>query len=330
MVSVKRKARLRGCALFAMAFFTLLTSVTAQAQPFPSRPLKVVVPYPAGGATDILARAVTQRLSDGLGRPVIVENRGGGGGNIAAELVAKSAADGYTLLFGGTPTLAINPALYSKLPFNPLTDFTPVGPAGILALTMIVSANSPARSVADLVALAKSKPDQLNYASSGVGGTTFLAMELFKTIAGIRITHVPYKGTTAGIADIISGNIDVMFDSWVTSDPLVKSGKLRYLAVASAKRSALNPAVPTFAELGFPVEVSVWHGFVAPVGTPAEIVTRLGVELMKVTSQPEFRVRLAPLGMEPLTSTPEEFSTFIRAEMAKWATVVRDSGAKAE
>lgn len=319
----------RPAALVAMAF-VLLSNTSALGQGYPNRPVKVVVPYPAGGATDVLARATVQRLGENLGRQIVVENRGGGGGNIAAESVARSSADGYTLLFGGTPTLAINPSLYSKLAFDPLTDFAAVGPAGSLALTMVVSANSPVHTVAELVALAKSKPGKLNYASSGVGGTTFLAMEVFKNRAGVQITHIPYKGTTAGLADIIGGSIDVMFDSWVTSDPLVKAGKLRYLGVASNKRSALNPSVPTIAESGFPVEVSVWHGIVAPAGTPSDIVSRLGVALMKVTSHPEFRELLAPIGMEPQSSTPGEFTTFIRSEIAKWGKIVRESGVAAE
>ena len=302
----------------------------ASAQGYPARTVKVIVPYPPGGATDVLARTASQRLTDLLGRQVVVENRAGGGGNIGADAVAKSPADGYTLLFGGTPTLAINPSLYAKLPFDPLNDFSPIGLAGTLALTLIVSANSPVQSVADLVALAKAKPGQLNYASSGVGGTTFLAMEVFKTVAGVRITHIPYKGTTAGMADMIGGSIDVMFDSWVTSDPMVKTGKLRYLGVASAKRSAINPSVPTIGESGYPVEVSVWHGFVAPAGSPPEAITRLSTELTKVTTNSDYRDRLAAIGMEPLTNTPAEFAAFIRSETVKWAKVVRESGAKAE
>ena len=320
-------------AVLALSVFVAFITAAQQAcaQGYPNRPVRLIVPYPPGGATDVLARAAAQRLSENVGKQVLVENRAGGGGNIAADSVAKSPADGYTLLFGGTPTLAINSSLYAKLPFDPLTDFAPIGLAGSLALTMIVSANSPVHSVNDLIALAKSKPGQLNYASSGVGGTTFLAMEMFKTAAGVQITHIPYKGTTAGMADMIGGSIQVMFDSWVTSDPLVKAGKLRYLGVASAKRSALNPDVPTIIESGFPgLEVSVWHGLVAPAGTPPDIINKLSVELMKVTALPEYRERLATIGMEPLTTTPSQFAAYIRSETAKWAQVVRNSGVKAE
>lgn len=330
MLATGHARSLRRRTQISFAAMVLLASAAAHGQGYPSRPVRVIVPYPAGGATDVLARAASQRLTDNIGRQIVVENRAGGGGNIAADSVAKSPADGYTILFGGTPTLAINPSLYSKLPFDPLTDFAPIGLAGSLALTLIVAASSPVQSIADLIALAKSKPGQLNYASSGVGGTTFLAMEMFKTAAGVRITHIPYKGTTAGMADMMGGRIDVMFDSWVTSDPMVKTGKLRYLGVASARRSALNPAVPTISESGLPVEVSVWHGFVAPTGTPPEIITRLSAELMKVTAHPEYAARLTTIGMEPLTNTPAEFAAFIRSETAKWAKVVRDSGAKAE
>ncbi|MSQ71720.1 MAG: tripartite tricarboxylate transporter substrate binding protein [Betaproteobacteria bacterium] len=327
MVRVLKRAAL-GLSVFAVF---IIAAHEAYSQGYPNRPVRLIVPYPPGGASDVLARAAAQRLSENVGKQILVENRPGGGGNIAADSVAKSPADGYTLLFGGTPTLAINPSLYAKMPFDPLTDFAPIGLAGSLALTMVVSANFPVYSVNDLIALAKSKPGQLNYASAGVGGTTFLAMEMFKTAAGVQITHIPYKGTTAGLADMMGGSIQVMFDSWVTSDPLVKAGKLRYLGVASAKRSALNPDVPTIIESGFPgLEVSVWHGLVAPAGTPPDIINKLSVELMKVTALPEYRERLATIGMEPLTNTPSQFAAYIRSETAKWAEVVRNSGVKAE
>lgn len=316
--------------LFAAVLLGALPWV-AKAQNYPSKPIRLLVPYSSGGGTDIMARAAAQKLSESLGQPIVVENRLGAGGNIAAEAVAKAAPDGYTLFFGATGPLAINPTLYAKLSFDPVKDFVPIGLVGTLPLFLVVPSNHPAQSVKDFIAFSKARPGQLNYASAGVGGTTHLAMELFKATAGLDIVHVPYKGTTAGMADMLAGNIQVMFDGWVGTVPQVRTGKLRYLGVATSKRSNFAPELPTVAEQGFPgFEASVWYGLLAPAGTPRDIVNKLSIELAKVMALPELRERFASLGMEPLTSTPEQFANFIRTETVKWAKVVRDSGAKAE
>lgn len=301
------------------------------AQSYPTKPIRLLVPYAAGGATDIMARVVAQKLSENLGQQVVVENRPGAGGNIAADAVAKAAPDGYTLFFGSTGPLVINPSLYAKLSFEPVKDFAPIGLVGDMPLFLVVPVSQPVHSIKDLIALAKAKPGQLNYASSGVGGTTHLAMELFKTTAGVDILHIPYKGTAAGVADMLAGNIQVMFDVMATSGPHVKTGKLRFIGVTTTKRSAFAPDVPTIADAGFPgFEATFWTGFLAPAGTPREIINKLSAELAKVIALPELRERFATLGMEPRTSNPEQFAAFIRSETVKWAKVVRDSGAKAD
>ena len=316
--------------LFAAVLLGALPWV-AKAQNYPSKPIRLLVPYSSGGGTDIMARAAAQKLSESLGQPIVVENRLGAGGNIAAEAVAKAAPDGYTLFFGATGPLAINPTLYAKLSFDPVKDFVPIGLVGTLPLFLVVPSNHPARSVTVFIAFSKAPRGQPTYASAGVGGPTPLARELFKATAGLDIVHVPYKGTTAGMADMLAGNIQVMFDGWVGTVPQVRTGKLRYLGVATSKRSNFAPELPTVAEQGFPgFEASVWYGLLAPAGTPRDIVNKLSIELAKVMALPELRERFASLGMEPLTSTPEQFANFIRTETVKWAKVVRDSGAKAE
>jgi tripartite-type tricarboxylate transporter receptor subunit TctC len=314
-----------------LALLMLASPLVASAQAYPHKPIRLIVPYPAGGATDVMARAIAAKMATALAVQMVVENRTGAGGNIAAAAAAKSAPDGYTLFFGATGPLAVNPALYDKLPFDPVKDFAPIGMVGLMPLFVTVPVTLRANSLKDLVALAKARPGSLNYASSGVGGTTHLAMELLKSHAGAEITHVPYKGTAAGVADMLGGNIDAMFDAWPTTGPHVQTGKLRFLAVSTAQRSALEPQVPTVAESGFPgFDLSVWYGLLAPTGTPPEIIARLSAETAKVMASPELKERFAALGMEPLTSTPAQFASHIRSETTKWAKVVRDSGAKAE
>lgn len=303
----------------------------AAAQAFPNKPIRLIVPYPAGGSTDVMARTFADKLATALAVQVVVDNRAGAGGNIATGAAAKAPADGYTLLFGATGPLAINPALYDKLPFDPVKDFVPIGLVGLMPLFLTVPAALPVQTLKDLVALAKARPGQLNYASSGIGGTTHLAMEWLKSQTGISITHVPYKGTAAGVSDMIGGNIQVIFDAWPTTGPHMQSGKLKYLAVSTAKRSALEPHLPTVAESGLTgFDLYVWYGVMAPVGTPADIVAKLSGEAAKVMVLPDLKARFASLGMEPMTGTPEQFAEHLRAETAKWARIVRDSGAKAE
>ncbi len=314
------------CSLMLAAAFP-----AAAAEPYPNKPIRLIVPYAAGGGTDVMARAFAQRLASALSVQIVVENRTGAGGNIAASAVAKAAPDGYTLFFGAAGPLAVNPALYDKLPFDPVKDFAPIGLVGSMALFLTVPASMPVKSVKDLVALAKAKPGQLNYASAGIGGTTHLAMEVLKTETGANLTHVPYKGTAAGVADMLGGNIQVIFDAWTSTSPHVESGKLKYLAVSTSARSTLAPQVPTMAESGFPgFNVFVWYGILAPAGTPSEVVDKLGRETLKVMAQPELKEAFARLGMEPMSGGPEQFAAFIRSETVKWAKIVRDAGAKAE
>ncbi|CAM5779068.1 Bug family tripartite tricarboxylate transporter substrate binding protein [Rhizobacter fulvus] len=303
----------------------------AAAQAYPNKPIRLIVPYAAGGATDLMARSIAQKLGTGLGVQVIVDNRGGAGGNIAAEMAAKAPPDGYTLFFGATGQLVINPALYAKLNFDPMKDFAPIGLVGQLPLFLTVPATSPVNSVAELVAAVRAKPDKFNYGSSGIGGTTHLAMEMLKAHTGMSITHVPYKGTAAAVNDMLGGSLQVMFDAWATTGTHVHSGKLRFLAVSSAARSSFEPKVPTVAESGYPgFDLGVWYALLAPAGTPPDVIARLSAETAKVTAQPELKQIFATMGMEPMTGSAEQLGSFMRSEAVKWAKVVRDSGAKAE
>ena len=318
-----------GAALSAAMLAALPPSAGAQA--YPDKPIRLIVPYPAGGGADVMARAIAEKLTTALAVQIVVENRVGAGGNIAASVAAKAPADGYTLFFGAAGPLAVNPALYEKLPFDPVKDFMPIGLVGKMPLFLTVPVSLPVQSLKELIELAKARPGQLNYASSGIGGTTHLAMEVLKSQTGAGITHVPYKGTAAGVADMLGGSIQAIFDAWATTGPHVQAGKLRFLAVSTAGRSALEPQLPTVAESGFPgFDLYVWYGLMAPAGTPPEVIAKLSSETAKVMAQADLKERFARLGMEPMTSTPEQFATHLRAETAKWAKIVRDSGARAE
>ena len=314
-------------ALLALA----AVATDAAAQAYPNKPIRLIVPYAVGGASDLMARAIAQKLGAGLGVQVIADNRGGAGGNIAAEMAAKAPPDGYTLFFGATGQLVINPALYAKLNFDPMKDFAPIGLVGQLPLFLTVPATSPVKSVAELVADVRAKPDRFNYGSSGIGGTTHLAMEMLKAHTGMSITHVPYKGTAAAVNDMLGGSLQVMFDAWATTGPHVQAGKLRFLAVSSAARSSFEPKVPTVAESGYPgFDLGVWYALLAPAGTPPDVIARLSAETAKVTAQPELKQTFGTMGMEPMTGSADQLGTFMRSEAVKWAKVVRDSGAKAE
>jgi len=317
--------------MFTALLVLAAASTDAGAQAYPNKPIRLIVPYAAGGATDLMARSIAQKLGTGLGVQVIVDNRGGAGGNIAAEMAAKAPPDGYTLFFGATGQLVINPVLYAKLSFDPMKDFAPIGLVGQLPLFLTVPATSPINSVAELVAAVRAKQDKFNYGSSGIGGTTHLAMEMLKAHTGMSITHVPYKGTAAAVNDMLGGSLQVMFDAWATTGPHVQAGKLRFLAVSSAARSSFEPKVPTVAESGYPgFDLGVWYALLAPAGTPADVIARLSAETAKVTAQPELKQTFGTMGMEPMTSSAEQLGTFMRSEAVKWAKVVRDSGAKAE
>jgi tripartite-type tricarboxylate transporter receptor subunit TctC len=309
------------------ACFILLFSCALGAQDFPNRPLRLIVTVPPGGAADFIARLVGGKLSESLGQPVVVENRGGAGGTIAADAVAKASPDGYTLLQNSITTHGVGPHLYSKLPYDPVKDFAPVSGLALLPLIMAVNAELPSKSVPELITLAKTS--NLNFASSGNGGAPHMAAELFKSVTGAPLTHVPYKGSGPAVADLVGGRVQIMFDAAPSLIAHVRSGKLRVLAAASAERNRLLPDVPTFAELGYPkVAVSLWYGLLVPAATPKPVIERLNRDVAKALGSPDVREKLLAQGAEPMPGTPEAFGAFMQEEMAKWAPVVKQAGVK--
>jgi tripartite-type tricarboxylate transporter receptor subunit TctC len=303
----------------------------AKAQEYPSKPIRLVVPFAAGGATDVLARLVGERLTASLGQQVVVDNRPGAGGNIGSDIVARAEPDGYTILMGAVGTHAINPSLYPKMPYDPVKDFAPVTLVASVPNVLVVNPEVPAKSVQELIDLAKAKPGELNFASSGNGTSIHLSGELFKAMTGTDIVHVPYKGSGPAVTDLLGGQVQMMFDNMPSSLPHVKAGKLRALGVTSAKRSPALPEVPTIAEAGVPgYDATSWFGILAPAGTPEPVVTRLQGAIVQALGEPEMRQRMADLGAEPVGDTPAEFGQFIAAEIAKWAKVVNDAGVKLE
>ncbi len=301
------------------------------AQGYPNRAVRIIVPYPPGGTADLLARLVGQKLTDALGQSFIADNRGGAGGNIATEIAAKSPADGYTLLMGNAPVLAINPSLYGKVPFDPVRDFAPVSMVANVPLLLVVHPSLPVGTVKELIALAKARPGQINYAAAGGGSTTHLAMELFKTMAAVDLVQITYRGSGPALTALVSGEVPVMFELFPTAISHVRGGKLRALAVTSPARSSLMRELPAVAETGLPgFDVASWFGVLAPAGAPREVISRLNAEIVKMLGSPEMQERFANLGAEPRPSTPEQFAQLIPAEMKKWAKVVKDSGARIE
>ncbi len=303
---------------------------TAAAQDkWPSKPITYVVPFPAGGTTDILARIISQKLGPALGTTVIVENRAGAGGNIGSDYVAKAPPDGYTILGGTISSHAINVSLYPKLPYEPVKSFAPIALIGTNANVLVVGAASPYKTVQELTAAAKAKPGSISFASAGNGTSQHLSGELYKSLAGLDMVHVPYKGSAPAIQDVIGGQLPMMFDTSVVAGPFIQSGKVRALAVTSAKRTPQLPNVPTMAESGVPgYDLVSWQGIFAPAGTPPEILHRLQAEVAKVIKSPEIQERLGKLGMDPSTLTPEQFAAFQVAEIAKWAKVIKSANIK--
>jgi len=322
----------RSLALVACSAFALLGAPSALAQaPFPTKPVRLVVPFPAGGTTDILARAAAQKLSETLGQQVIVDNRPGAGGNIGAELVAKAPADGYTLLMGTVGTHAINPSLYAKMPYDHVKDFAPVILVAGVPNVLVVNPDLPFKTVADVVAYAKANPGKLNFASSGSGTSIHLSGELFKVMAGVQMTHVPYKGSAPALTDLIGGQVQLMFDNLPSALPQIKGGKLRAVAVTSTTRAAALPDVPTVAESGLPgFESSSWFGILAPAGTPKDIIAKINTDVQKWLSTPEAKEKLLGQGAIAAGGSPDDFAKHIQAETAKWAKVVKESGAKVD
>jgi tripartite-type tricarboxylate transporter receptor subunit TctC len=313
------------------ALILLAFAQAADAQSWPSKPIRIISPYPPAGANDLLARIIAPKLSEQLGQPVVVENRAGATGNIGAELVAKAPADGYTLLMGQAGNLTINISLMAKIPFDPVRDFSPVTMVASTPNVLVVHPSLPVRTVKDLIALAKAKPGQINYATSGIGSPGHLAAELLNKSAGIRLVHIPYKGAAPALLDVVAGNAHLYFTSAVSAQPFIPSGRLRMVAVASAKRSPSLPEVPTVAEAGFPeFDVSSWWGVVAPASTPREVVMRLQTEIHRVIALPEIRAKLAEQGLDIATNTPEQFAAYIKSETAKWAKLIREVGVKPE
>ena len=299
------------------------------AQGYPNKPIRMVVTYPTGGAPDILARIFSEKV--GLGQPVVVDNKPGAGGNIGAEVVAKAPNDGYTLVMGTVNTHSINGALYAKMPYDMVRDFTPVSLIASTPNLLVVNLNLPVKNVQELIAYAKANPDKLSFGSPGIGSSIHISGELMKTMTGIKMTHVPYKGRQFAIPDLLGGQIQLMFDNMPSALPLAKEGKLRALGQTGPKRSPAAPDVPTVAEQGVPgFEVTSWFAIFAPAGTPKDIVSRLNAEAQRVYRLPDVQDRLKILGLDTVLSTPEELGRVQEAEVIKWARVVRESGAKAE
>ncbi len=296
---------------------------------YPSKPLRLVVPFPAGGAVDIMARDLGQRLTEAWRQQVVIDNRGGANGAIGSELVAKSKPDGYSLLMGSAGTHAINPGMYSKLPYDAVKDFIAVTLVANLTNVLVIHPSLPAKTVKEFIAFAKSKPGALTYASSGNGSSQHLSTELFKSMTGTDLTHVQYKGAGPALTDVIGGQISLTITAMSATLPYIQSGRLRALGVTTARRSPTLPQVPTIADAGVPgYESNNWVGVFAPAGTPADIVSKLGTEITRIQATPEMKSRLDTLGAEFAPNTPEQFSAFQRTEIAKWSKVIKESGAR--
>jgi tripartite-type tricarboxylate transporter receptor subunit TctC len=318
-----------GIAVLMVSGTILNTAAAAQAAVrYPDRPIRLIVPYPPGGTADVMARIVGVKLAEMWNRSVVVDNRGGAGGNIATEIAARAEGDGYTLLLCNAPVLAINPTLYKKVSFDPVKDFAPVGPIAEVPLFLVVHPSLPAKNFSEFLAYVKSRSGKINYASGSVGSTTHLAAELFKTMTKVQMNHIPYKGSGPALAAMVAGEVTIMFELMPSAMPFVKSERLRALAVTSRQRSPLMPALPTIAETGLPgYEVASWFAVCAPAATPKPVVAKVNAEMVTLIKTPEMQAQLLKLGAQPLTMTPAEFGAFIKSEIVKWSKVVRDSGA---
>ena len=308
-----------------------LALVAAAAQAYPDRPIKLIVPFAPGGSADFVGRLLAQQMSESLGQPVVVENKGGASGMLGNEYVAKSAPDGYTLTVGTLGPFAVNQTLYQHVPYDNVRDFAPITLTGLSSHILVANPSVPVTNVKELIALAKQKPGQLTFASSGTGNATHLTFELFKARAGIDIVHVPYKGGGPAMADLVGGQVLFSFASMASAVPFVRSGRLRAVAVSGAERSALFPEVPTVAESGLPGFASEdWQGILAPAKTPEDVVQKLNVEIGRILLLPEVKAKLQAAGFEPKPSTPEGFGQFIQAETLKWAKLLKGIGIKAQ
>ncbi|HEX4763730.1 MAG TPA: tripartite tricarboxylate transporter substrate binding protein [Usitatibacter sp.] len=315
---------------FLLALLCALPLVAA-AQPYPSKPIRFMVPYPAGGPLDTVARLLGQKVAESVNQTVIVENKAGAGGNIGADAVAKSPGDGYTILMGAVATHAINPTLYAHIPYDPIRDFIPVTQVASTPNVLVVNPSVPATNVKEFIVYAKANPGKLNFGSGSTGSAGHLAGELFKTLASVDMTHVPYKGAAPAMNDLIGGQIQLMFDNLASALSQVRAGRVRALAVTTARRTALAPDLPTIAESGLPgFDINTWFGIFVPANTPREMVDRLHAEFTRALAAPDVREKMLSLGAEPVGSTPAEFAAYIRAEAEKYARVIKASGAKAD
>ena len=307
----------------------LLGAVPAMAQvAYPTKPVTIVVPFAAGGTTDILARLMGQYLSTELGQPVVVDNRAGAGGNIGGQYASKAPADGYTLFMGTVGTHAINTALYKKMPFDHIKDFAPLSRVAMVPNLLVANPAQPFKTVPEMIAYAKANPGKINFGSPGNGSSPHLSGELFKSMAHVDLTHIPYKGSAPAVTDLLGNQIAIMFDNLPSVIPHVRSGKLHAIAITTAKRSSELPNIPTIAEAGVPgYEAMSWFGLFAPAATPAPVLAKISAALTKVLANPEVKKKIADQGGEPANDTPAQFATFIQAETSKWAKVVKDSGA---
>ncbi len=310
---------------------SLIAATQAAAQAYPSRPVRLVVPFPPGGPLDIVGRLIAQKVGDAWGQSVVVDNRPGAGGNIGAELVAKAAPDGYTILMGALSTHAVNPSLYAKMPYDAVKDFAPITLVAITPNVLVVNASLPVNSAKEFVAYAKANSGKLAFGSGSNGSAGHLAGELFKVETATDIAHVPYKGGAPATHALLAGDTQFMFDNLANATPQVKAGKLKALAVTTAQRSKLAPDLPTMAETGLPgFDISTWFGLLAPAGTPQDVIAKWNAEVTRILNSPEMRERLTAQGAEPAPTTPGEFAAFIRSEIPKYARIVKMSGAKVD
>ncbi|MEO8134109.1 MAG: tripartite tricarboxylate transporter substrate binding protein [Betaproteobacteria bacterium] len=324
---------MRALHLVACLITTLMVvaAPAAVAQPYPNKPIKLVAPSTPGDAPDVIARLVADKLSVVLGQQVVVENKPGAGGVVGSDAVAKAPPDGYTLIMGNAGSHGINAAVYAKLPYDIQRDFAPVSQVAVAPNVMVINPAIPANTVAEFIAYAKSKPGKLSYASGGNGSSAHMSMELFKAMAGVDIEHIPYKGSSPALTDLVGGQVAVFIGNMPPTVPLIKAGKLRALAVTTKSRSALMPELPTIGEAGLPgYETVAWFGVFAPAGTPPEIVNRLSVEIGKIARSPEMREKLLAMGAEPVGGTPEEFKAVVDRDIAKWKPLAQKVGIKVD
>ena len=315
--------------LLVLLMFAVLPAVPAGAADYPVKSVRIVVPFAAGGSTDLLARNIAQRLNEAWKQPVIVDNRAGGGGITGSEQVMKSAPDGYTLLVGTVTTHAVSASLYRKLPFDPQRDFTPITEFATIPQLLSVHPSIPVRSVKELVALVKPRPNELNYGTAGAGSASHMAMELFQSMTKVKLVHVPYKGTGPAMIELLGGHLGLMFDVIMTSLPHMQTGKLRTLGISSLKRSPITPDVPTIAESGYPgYEAMVWFGLFAPAGTPPDVVRKVNEDIARALNTPKMREILASQGLEVVASSPADFAKRVAGEIAKWRKVIQEAGIK--